>query len=431
MKQLLTQLNSRYVQNLFLTRSFTSFIISVLFSQIAFNMMNVVMIFLIFSLTSSSFSVSMLILTYLLPQIIFSFIGGIIADLRNKKKILIAGNVARSAIMLLLLFDIHSTVGIYLVTLSISIITQFYVPAEAPLIPYLVRKKDLLVANSIFGICLFGSTLIGYVTAGPIIQLIGHSGTFIVIAGMYAAAGVLALFIPARVREGVEVEDIDAPLVRKSLKEEIHNLYLLLRYTHEAGNSFFLLAFSQVIILILANIVPGYAESILHVAVENLSILVFGPAALGMIISALLIASIFKDKDKNLLMNVGVFLSGIILICFPFIKAFVGLAVVQYMNSLSNTPIVTAATIVPILAFIAGFANAFIYVPSQTFIQEVVPEESRSKIFGLLFALIGAFSLIPVVISGGIADVFGVQTVLVAIGILIIGMGIFRLQYQK
>ncbi len=412
---------------LLLSRSFTIFILSVLFTQISFNMMYAGFIFRVFSLTTSSFSVSMLILIILIPQVLLSFIGGIVADLKNKKNILIIGNILRALMVLPLIGNADSIVLVYLVALGVSIITQFYVPAETPLIPYLVDKKNLLTANSVFGICLFGSTLIGYILAGPIIQHFSHMGLFILIGVFYAMASFLAAFIPDKTG-GVAVMDYSSRLVRQSLKEEIYNLFTLLRYTREAGNSFFLLAFSQVVILILANVVPSYAEHILQVAVEDLSLLVFAPAALGMILSALLIASVFREKDKNHLMNIGVFMSGIVLICFPGVSYITDVAVIQTLNSLPYLE-VTAATLVPILAFLAGFANSFIFVPSQTFIQELVPASSRSKIFGLLFGLIGAVSLIPVIISGGAADVFGVRTVLLLLGCIIIVIGVIRIKY--
>lgn len=386
------------------------------------------LIFRVFSLTSSSFAVSMLILTILLPQVVLSFVGGIVADLHNKKYILIIGNVLRVLMILPLIGQSDSITLVYLIALIVSIATQFYVPAEAPLIPHLVQKKDLLVANSIFGICLFGSTLIGYIVAGPIIEAYSHTGAFVTIALLYALASILAMLIPNHKRQEGE-QEYSPVLVRKSLKEEIYNLYTLLRYTRIAGNSFFLLAFSQIVILILANLVPSYAETILQVRVEQLSLLVFAPAALGMVVSAFLIATVFRDKNKNKLMDTGVFLSGIVLICFPGISYFTEFVMVQSLNTLPFVNI-TAKTLVPLFAGIAGFANAFIFVPSQTVIQEIVPESSRAKLFGLLYALIGAVSLIPVIISGGVADVFGVQSVLLLLGCIIIILGIVRIKFN-
>ena len=79
-----------------------------------------------------------------------------------------------------------------------------------------------------------------------------------------------------------------------------------------------------------------------------------------------------------------------------------------------------------LLAFLAGLANAFIFIPSQATIQEHIPQDFRSKIYGLLFAFIGVFSLFPILIAGGIADIIGVGSVLLFIGLAIIAIGLIR-----
>ena len=81
-----------------------------------------------------------------------------------------------------------------------------------------------------------------------------------------------------------------------------------------------------------------------------------------------------------------------------------------------------------VLAFFAGFANALIFIPSQALIQGNVPQDFRSKIYGLLFALIGVFSLVPILIAGGVADLLGVGAVLAIIGVTILFIGLFRIR---
>ena len=86
---------------------------------------------------------------------------------------------------------------------------------------------------------------------------------------------------------------------------------------------------------------------------------------------------------------------------------------------------------VVILAFFAGVGNALIFIPAQTTIQEKIPENFRSKMYGLLFALIGLFSLLPIVLVGGLADTLGVNFVLILIGSLIFMGGVFQAVFLK
>lgn len=426
MKKIYSTISSHDITKLLSTPGYTYFSLSVLFSQIAFNMLSVVLIFLIFFITSSNFAVSILLLAILLPQILLSFLGGVVADATDKKSILVFGNLLRAVALVFLFLNPRSLFLVYFIAMVTSVITQFYVPAEAPLIPTLVKKDRLVSANSIFGISLFGSILVGYVLAGPLTTWFGRSGIFLFLAGIFLLASFFALLIPkkekAKSKKEHEIDNVKSSFVRQ-FKDSYH----LLRHTKDVGNSFFLLIFSQVIILILATLVPGYAKSILEVPAEDLSIILFAPAAIGMIVSALLIGSLFNKVRKGRLMTYGVFISGISLILLPLASKLAARDFIPIVNAYLPTFLqLNIFNFVLLLAFAAGFANALIFVPSQAIIQEVIPENFRSKIYGLLFALIGVFSLLPIMVAGGVADIFGVGTVLVAIGIFILTLGFMK-----
>ena len=426
MKNIYAKFSSYDIVKLLQAPGYTYFSLSVLFSQIAFNMLSVVLIFQIFHLTSSNFAVSILLFSILFPQIILSFLGGIIADVSDKKSILVYGNLLRALALIVLFLNPKSLILVYFIALVTSVITQFYVPAEAPLIPSLVKKDYLVPANSIFGISLFGSILIGYVLAGPLITILGRAGIYLLLSGFFLTATFFAVLLPKK-GKGLLKGDYEFDVVKKSIIREFKDSYHVLRHTTDVGSAFFLLIFSQVIILILATLVPGYAKTILQIPAEELSIILFAPAALGMITSAVLVGSVFNKVRKGKLMTYGVFLSGIVLVLFPFTSKFAARDFIHLINTfLPQFLKLNVFNLVLLLAFTAGFANALVFVPSQAIIQEVIPENFRSKIYGLLFAFIGVFSLIPIIVAGGVADIFGVGTVLVTIGIFIIVMGILK-----
>lgn len=409
MKTIFAKLAQNQILELLSTPTYLSFVLSVFFSQIAFNMLTVVLIFLIFYLTSSNFAVALLLFTILVPQITLSFLGGVMADQGDKKMILIFGNFLRALALIVLFFNWHSRILVYIVAFVISSITQFYVPAEAPLIPTLVARDKLVAANSIFGISLFGSVLIGYVLAGPFISALGRSNVFLLLAGIFVLAGVCAIFI---LQKKTAVASIQA---KKSIGEEFKNSLSLLAKTRRVVDAFFLLIFSQIIIFILATLIPGYAKNILQVPAEDISLILFAPAALGMVVAGLLMGSISSRISSFKLTNIGIYTSGCVLLLLPFTS-----------RILSRGIITSASDFVLVLAIAAGVANALIFIPSQAAIQEIIPEDFRSKIYGLLFTLIGLFSLLPIMIAGGVADVVGVGAVLFVLGVLIIILGIVR-----
>lgn len=388
-------------------------------------MLNVVLIFQIFYLTSSNFSISLLFLSILIPQILLSFIGGVVADIGSRKKILVFGNLLRAVILIFLFFNFKSVIFIYLVSLLVSVITQFYVPAESPLIPLLVGKDKLVAANSIFGIGLFGSILIGYVLAGPVVQGIGRDGVFLFLSAIFFLASFFAFTIPDR-KVAKKTNSMPSS-ARRSIGYEFKESFSLLMQTRKVGSAFFLLILSQVIIFVLATLIPGYAKSILQIPVESLSVILFAPASIGMLLSAVLIGSIFSKARKEKLMNLGIIISGMVLMLLPFTSRISSQGIIATLNTIMPYfLIVNVFNFVFVLAFFAGFANALIFVPSQAMLQENIPEDFRSKIYGLLFALIGFFSLIPIMIAGGVADIVGVGAVFLFIGIGILLIGLIR-----
>ncbi|MEX2012910.1 MAG: hypothetical protein WD967_00730, partial [Candidatus Levyibacteriota bacterium] len=80
--------------------------------------------------------------------------------------------------------------------------------------------------------------------------------------------------------------------------------------------------------------------------------------------------------------------------------------------------------IVVFLAFVAGFANSLVFIPSNATLQIETSEKMRGRIFGFLNALIGAVSFLPVVLAGGLADIIGVASVITSVGIMLLAMGI-------
>lgn len=407
--------SNNFIQ-LFLRPQFVVFALSVIFSQIAVNMLNIVLIVLTYNITHSNFAVSILLMAMLLPQVFFSFLGGIIADAKNKRKILLFGNIARALVLLLFFFVKDSLAFIYLFELSISIVTQFYIPAEAPIIPHLVKREQLLSANAIFGVCLFGSILIGYVAAGPAMRLFGNSGVFLFMAALFGIAYLCVQLMP----------DV-SPSVRKlrtkdTMVENAVHLYRLvwkefaqvmkvLNTQKNVASSLIFLALSQVIILVLATIVPDYAQKTLQLHAEDISLVIFAPAALGMLVASFIIGSKFTRSSEERLISIGILLSSFVLFLFATID------LQRYFNLVYLSLGIT---------FFAGIANASIFIPAQTILQRHVSHKSLSKVYGLLYLAVGVLAFIPIILAGVFADVLGVRFVLLGIGVLLFCLGVVK-----
>ena len=77
-------------------------------------------------------------------------------------------------------------------------ISQFFGPAEAAAIPDLVRRRQLLAANTLFTFTFTISQMIGIVLLAPwLIKFAGAPALFVIIALMYLVCSGLVMLLPA------------------------------------------------------------------------------------------------------------------------------------------------------------------------------------------------------------------------------------------
>jgi MFS family permease len=76
------------------------------------------------------------------------------------------------------------------------------------------------------------------------------------------------------------------------------------------------------------------------------------------------------------------------------------------------------------IAFIAGIAYGAVAIPSQTQLQEDLPEDVRGRVFGVLNMLVSVSSFLPIIIVGPISDLIGTATVMLVVAIAVIIAGV-------
>ena len=135
-----------------------------------------------------------------------------------------------------------------------------------------------------------------------------------------------------------------------------------------------------------------------------------------------------RDFPRNKIVTAGLFLSGFAILLMPYGSRFASRDIVQTFNAfLPDLLHISVNDLVTLFAFMLGLANAFVFVPSNTILQEATSEEQRGKIYGVLSSMVGLFSLIPLIIVGGLSDIIGVGRVIIGIGLGILAIGIGRI----
>ena len=409
----------------FSSRPFLFLWLSEIFTQVAVYIFNFYLLLSVFTITKSSTAVAGVVLSFTIPQILFGVMAGIYVDYKDKKSILLATNIIRAALLLPLIFFHDSLFVIYLTTFLFAIVTQFFIPAETPMVPLTVPGKMLLSANALFSMGIYGSILLAYILSGPLLLFFGSTQAIIIIALLLFISSLFISFITYR-----HVRPERAPVGNVILRagHELRKVFSFFSYSKTVHHAVFLLALSQALILIISVIAPGYASQVLNIRIEDFPILFIAPAAFGVVIGAALLVRLFHNYNKDKIVSFGLVLSGIAMLALPYGSKLASRDIVQSINqSLPGILNITSIHLIVLTAFILGFANALVFVPSNTTLQQHTTDEERGKIYGMLNTIVGILSLLPIILVGGLSDLIGVTKVILGIGIGLILIGFAKI----
>lgn len=148
-------------------------------------------------LTDQPIAVSGIGFARILPVIIFSLIGGVIADSFDRRKILFFTQTAAASLALILgIFTQFGNVTlwhIYILTALSAVAIAFDAPARQSLVPNLVPAEDLPNAFSMTSIAFQAGSVIGPALSGIVIAAWGLQSVYYINAASYLAV-LLALF---------------------------------------------------------------------------------------------------------------------------------------------------------------------------------------------------------------------------------------------
>jgi MFS family permease len=194
-------------------RSFLLLWLAQLLSQIVFNAANYGVIAIVTAVSHSTLMVGFAIVSFTLPAVPFSLLAGVYVDYLDKRLVLWVSNALRAAatglIVLALLWNPHMLIPLYFLTLVISLVTQFFTPAEASAIPLLVDKNELMPALSLFNITLTSAQALDFLLLGGLIttlfpsyrlllgfKVLSFDMLFVLVAMVYVICTLLILAIP-------------------------------------------------------------------------------------------------------------------------------------------------------------------------------------------------------------------------------------------
>jgi len=414
-------------------RRFLSLWLAQVASQVGGNMVLYGLTVLVAERTHSSSAVSLLLLTFLVPAVVFSAIAGVFVDRLDRRLILIVANLLRGGLFVAMVVLDANLILIYLLNIAVSTITTLFAPAEASMIPVLVRREQLLAANSLFTFTLQGSFALGFALLGPFVVILADvNGLIVLVAGCYLAAAALCVTLPSSTpaagRPGSVASGQALGEAEAALAATLRQLQEGLRYIRANPGIFWSLSYLAItasLVGVLGALGPNYAQQSLGLKPQDFFIVVL-PLGGGLVLGILLLNAYGRLVPRRRLIEGGLLVLGIALALLSVAAPLSNFlrSRVDSNGAVALEPFVSLLGIIVAIALTAGVAYAFVAVPAQTQLQEELPADVRGRVFGVLNMLVSVASFVPIIIAGPLADALGTSLVLFLMAGLVVGTGV-------
>ena len=395
-------------------------------TQVGGNMVIYGLTIIITASYASSSAVSALLLSFLLPAIVFSAIAGVFVDQVDKRNLLVVTNIMRGLAFVAIFFAGNNLLLLYPLMVFVSTVTTFFGPAEASMIPSLVPKKQLLAANGLFTLTMNVAFALGFALVGPFVVALANAEALIaIVAALYFVAAVFCFTLPSSrqlpaetVTPGQTVADAERA-VGKMFSQFVDGITYI-RDHHNVGWSLSYLGITGALVGILGVLGPGFAKSTLALGEKDFALIVL-PLGLGIAMGILFLNSYGRYLPRRRTIEVGMIATGVLLILLACSGPIAGFLEARA----SSTGLETASRVVSLLslvmgiAFLIGAGYAVVAISAQTQLQEELPEDVRGRVFGVLNMLVSIASLAPIIVVGPVADVFGREPVIAVVGVIV------------
>jgi len=361
----------------------------------------------------SAVALAKLIIFIVVPVFLIGPVAGVYVDRWNRRYTMIASDLVRSFLVLLIplclvVFN-KNLIPVYVLVFMVFSVTRFFLPSKMAIIPDLVHKEHLLIANSLISTTRMIATVVGLGLAGILVGIAGPLGGFYINAGTFLFSATMLLFVSIKSHMPLKKEIIETgyvlekalvhPKVFRQIKEG-------LKFLKDNKN--------------------------VRISLRSLFIVMAGLGAMS-VVTIVFIQECFGSATKEIgffgmLVGVGLFFGSLLygrlgnfiekdrMIQVSFIAS--GIAITVFVLAAKFTQSVPVSGV---CAVIIGLSGSPIIISSNTLIHEAIPHNIRGRVFSSVEAVIHVSFLTCMLIAAKAADVVG------RLGVLIGCAGIFVL----
>ncbi len=348
-----------------------------------FNYMALVALIL-YEMNRSAVEAGKIVLFMTIPILIFGPIAGVYVDRWSRKKTMIASDLSRAALVTLLpLAD--RLWQVYVIVFLLSTASRFFYPARSSIIPNIVERKQLLMANSISQGTFMLTTVVGPAVGAALIALIGTRNVFYLDSASFLFSALMIMRIGLEERRSTQEEGIRR--IGSQMAEGLRfirsnrgTLFVVSMFTGV------MLAYGGVNVLFLV-----FIKEVLLMNIRGLGLLE-STQGIGAVMGSIALGYMGQRIGTRKLTLGSLLVASFLFLSFTLNR-------VIYLSYLLMAGI--------------GIAVTFITVPANTLLQKLVPDALRGRVFGVQGTLIEGAAVVSIAIETLLAGVLGVVPVLV------------------
>ncbi len=351
--------------------------------------------YLMDQLTRAPVYLGLLGVTQAVPRLLFAFLGGVLADRMDRRRVLFATNVLSmvTALALTVLTALRLIEVWHLLVIAgfNSLIHSFDMPARQSWTPTLVEDRELLQAVSLNSMAFNGSGIFGPALAGILISVAGTASAFFVNAASYVAviAALLAMRVPAYAAEGRVSLGQD---IREGLAMVARHRSVLMLLLIVAALSFFGRPYIR--------LMPAVAREVLRIGPEGLGVLQAAPGV-GTVLAVFMIGWTSARMASGTMLLGAAFAMGVMVTLFGLSSSF---------------PLSVA------LLVATGLGQSVAMATASTLLQTTISPGARGRAMGLFGTVAFGMMALGTLPAGAAADLYGLPLALSGGGILLMAI---------
>ena len=391
-------------------RDFLILTLVIFIGQAASAFLVLALIVSVFKQTGSNFGVSGIILSFALPAFLLMAISGLVADLFDRKIIIVFANTFIALVVLLILISKQAVYASIPLAFLYFAGNSFFIPASSAATAQLVKKRQLLLANSLFISALAGGVIMGLFLAAVVSFFAGAEIVLIICEVLLILAAIFSLFLPKLLpRKRANFTII------KTLADIWKSFVYI--FDHKVIWFFFVMfALVQGIIAFGITLAPGFFEEIVGINIEKSPLLIFPLIGIGVLLG--IVVSHLPGKKEGILVSLGLAVLGL-----------ATAAVGSFVNVFGTADLL----LVPVVFFLiaVGLGSVVVLVASRAALQENVSHHYQGTVFGTNIILASFFSGLFSPAAATFEAIWGYANLLLGAGIAITLVSSFCLYGAK